>query len=439
MYFTRIISLSTFVIISLLSQAKASALIFNFGTQHNQTNAEQVDNTTHINSAISYSEQQSYGFDFDSGSHVDFAEQGFIANKPVYFSMSLPEGNYRLEVVIGSPKQDSVSTIKVESRRVLLNQLALNKGENSKERFLVNLRNPQIDDQQAIAIKPREATYLNWDNKLTLEFAALSAIQQIKLSKVNNVTTIFLAGDSTVTDQEQAPWASWGQMLTQYLDDSVVVANYAESGESLTSFKQSKRLAKILSLMQSDDYIFIEFAHNDEKLKGEGIGPWTSYSDLLREYVVASRAKGGIPVLVTPTQRRLFNADGTLKPTHGDFPDAMRAVATELKVPLIDVTKMSTAMYQAWGDELSRKAFVQYPANTFPNQTSKLNDNTHFNTFGANEIALCILQGIVDRGLKLQKAIKTDVLPYNPAKPNDYQNWTLPMSERFAKVKPDVN
>ena len=431
----RIITLATILTIGLLNLVHATQLVFQFGNSRPIVN--QINNHIQVNSPLAYSEQLSYGFEFESNNNALFEQHAFIATQPVYFSVLLPEGNYAVELVFGSEQQASSNTIKVESRRVQINQLALAKGKSTRQQFLVNVRRPQIDAQQAIVIKPREQGYLNWDNKLTLEFAAKTAVQTISISKVSDVTTVFLAGDSTVTDQEEAPWASWGQMLPQYLDDTVVIANYAESGESLTSFKQSKRWTKILSLLQQGDYIFIQFAHNDEKLKGAGIGPWLSYTDLLNEFVQASRAKGGIPVLVTPVQRRFFNADGSLKPTHGEFPDAMRAVASKLQVPLIDLTKMTTTLYEVWGDEPSRKAFVQYPANTFPNQTKKLADNTHFNTFGANEIALCVLQGISDVGLALQQAIKPKVLPYNPAKPNSYQLWTLPMSERFAAVKPD--
>ena len=102
----------------------------------------------------------------------------------------------------------------------------------------------------------------------------------------------------------------------------------------------------------------MEFGHNDEKIKGEGNGAWGSYSTLLAEFVQSAKDKGAIPVLVTPTQRRSFNENGTLKETHGDFPAAMRTVAQKNNVVLIDVTKMTTELYETWGDEPSRKAFV---------------------------------------------------------------------------------
>jgi lysophospholipase L1-like esterase len=191
--------------------------------------------------------------------------------------------------------------------------------------------------------------------------------------------------------------------------------------------------------MRPKDYVFIEFGHNDEKIKGEDNGAWGLYTHSLKEFITKFREKGGIPILVTPTQRRAFNDDGSLKPTHGDFPDAMRKVAIDLQVPLIDVTKMTTDMYESWGDEPSRKAFVQYPANTFPRQTEKLEDNTHFNSFGANEIAKCVVQGIKDLKLDIAQYLKPDLPTYSPKKPDNFSDWTLPRSIRFENTKPDGN
>ena len=126
-------------------------------------------------------------------------------------------------------------------------------------------------------------------------------------------------------------------------------------------------------------------------------------------------------------------------PLSVDFPDAMRAVAKKLNVPLIDVTQMTTQLYEKWGDDMSRKAFVQYPANTFPGQEKALEDNTHFNSFGANEIALCVIKGIRELGLPLKKNITKETPAYDPTKPNYISNWTLPMSVRFEIAKPDGN
>jgi len=412
---------------------KYESQLFVFG------NASKNNKNININSSVIYSETKGYGFDLNTASNVSFISNAFFITKPTYFSVSVPEGNYQVEVVLGSSEKPTNVTIKAESRRLMLNQLSLKKNQKVTQIFNVNVRNIKIDDQTNISLKDREKEILNWDNKLTLEFLGEVAVQSIKITKKDNLTVLYLAGDSTVTDQDVEPWASWGQFITNYFDNTVVVANYAYSGSSLSSFKGANRLKKILSQIKKGDYLFVEFGHNDEKIKGEGNGAFGSYSTLLTEFVNSAKEKEAIPILVTPTQRRFFNENGTLKETHGEFPAAMRDVAQKNMVSLIDVTKMTTQLYEAWGDEPSRKAFVQYPANTFPGQEKALDDNTHFNGFGANEIALCVLKGIRELDIPLKKQIKKETPEYNPNKPNFISSWTLPMSPRFETVKPDGN
>lgn len=409
------------------------SLFFYFGT------ASKSSKGTIIKNVVSYNSNLGYGFDSNSASNVNINSNSFSTTKPTYFSIKVPEGNYQIEVVIGSTDNQSNVTIKAESRRLMLKEFPIKKGQKTTKTFNVNVRSIKIDDKTNISLKDREKEIFNWDDKLTFEFLGEVTIQSIKITPKDTITVVYLAGDSTVTDQDVEPWASWGQFITNYFDDTVVIANYAYSGSSLSSFKGANRLKKILSQIKKGDYLFVEFGHNDEKIKGAGNGPWESYSDLLTEFMQSAKDKGAIPVLVTPTQRRFFNENGTLKETHGEFPNAMRAVAQKNNVALIDITKMTTTLYEAWGDEVSRKAFVQYPANTFPGQEKALDDNTHFNSFGANEIAFCILKGIRELDIPLQKQIKKETPDYNPNKPNFISSWTLPMSARFEIVKPDGN
>ncbi|MEN3323210.1 rhamnogalacturonan acetylesterase [Mariniflexile soesokkakense] len=405
---------------------------FYFGAKANENNA------IPINSPISYNDELGYGFDFQSTGNITFKKNFITSKQSIYFSVKLPEGNYKIDVVLGG-KKCSKTTVKAESRRLMLKEITLEKNGTEQHSFTVNVRSPKINDTAHIKIKDRDKNQLNWDDKLTLEFSGTAMVQSINIAPATNVKTLFLAGDSTVTDQDQEPWASWGQFITNYFSSDVVIANYAESGATLSSFKGANRLNKILTFMKPNDYVFIEFGHNDEKIKGEGNGAWGLYKNSLIEFITKFREKGGFPILVTPTQRRAFNKDGTLKPTHGDFPDAMRKVAVELQVPLIDITEMTTYMYENWGDEPSRKAFVQYPANTFPGQTEKLEDNTHFNGFGANEIAKCIAQSIKDLKLDIAQYLKPGLPNYNPKNPDSFNDWTLPMSTRFENTKPDGN
>ena len=409
------------------------SVLFNFGTSVKNSKA------TTINTALVYDSNLGYGFDFNTAPNVKINSKSFSTTKPTYFSVKFPEGNYQVEIVMGNYKKESNVTIKAESRRLMLNQISVKKGKSVTKIFNVNVRTPKINNNQNIILKDREKDIFDWDDKLTLEFLGEVSIQSIKITLKDNLTVVYLAGDSTVTDQDVEPWASWGQFITNYFDTNIVIANYAYSGSSLSSFKASNRLKKILLEIKKGDYLFVEFGHNDEKIKGAGNGAWESYSNLLTEFVQSAKEKGAIPVLVTPTQRRFFNENGTLKETHGEFPAAMHAVAQKNNVALIDITKLTTELYETWGDEVSRKAFVQYPANTFPGQEKVLDDNTHFNSFGANEIALCVLQGIRELDIPLKKYIKKEIPNYNPKKPNYISSWTLPMSNRFEIAKPDGN
>ncbi|WP_240475335.1 rhamnogalacturonan acetylesterase [Flavobacterium reichenbachii] len=410
-----------------------NALWFSFGT------SEKTAQGKLISSPIAFDSETGFGFDFNTVSNVKINSKTFTSQKPVYFSAVVPEGNYQVEITMGSLEKKSNITLKTESRRLLLDQFSIKKGKLITRTFNVNVRNIKIDDSTSISLKDREKETLDWDTKLTLEFLGDVSVQNIKIIPETNLTVLYLAGDSTVTDQDVEPWASWGQFITNYFDTSIVVANYAYSGASLSSFKNSNRLKKILSLIKKGDYLFVEFGHNDEKIKGAGNGPWESYSNLLKEFINAAKDKGAIPVLVTPTQRRFFNENGTLKETHGDFPAAMRTVAQKNDTALIDLTKTTKTLYESWGDSVSRNAFVQYPAHTFPGQEKALDDNTHFNSFGANEIALCILQGIRELNLPLKKQILKETPAYNPKKPNSITAWKLPMSERFEIAKPEGN
>lgn len=425
----------TILLISLnfsIVYSQGDVKIFDFGS-------EKLSKEMPITSAISYNVDRGYGFDFNTSENIIFEKNAFTSTTPAYFSIKLPEGNYLIEVDLGSEKSASETTIKAESRRLMRRQVSVKKGGSKTETLGINLRGIKISEEESINLKSREEDDLNWDNKLTLEFSGNVAVKAIRIKPAEDYTNIFLAGDSTVTDQDVEPWASWGQMITQFFSSDIVVANYAASGESLGSFKRRNRLKKILNDVREGDYLFIEFGHNDSKIKGEGNGAYGLYTQLLKEYVIEARKNGGIPVLLTPTQRRHFNEEGKLEPTHGNFPDAMRKVANSLDVPIIDLTKITTKMYEAWGVEDSKNALVHYQQNTFPGQYKELSDNTHFNGFGANEIALAIIEEIRNSNLELKDHIREETPNYKSNKPNDFKKWTVPLSIRFESTKPEGN
>jgi lysophospholipase L1-like esterase len=216
-------------------------------------------------------------------------------------------------------------------------------------------------------LKTRELNYLNWDNKLTLEFSdKRPCVAGIEVFRLDSIPVIFLAGNSTVTDQEEEPWASWGQMFPRFLKPGVVVANFAESGESLRSFKGARRLEKILSMMKPGDYLFIEFAHNDQKKGGSYVEPFTTYTDEVNYFIEKTREKGGKPVLVTSMHRRSFDDQGKIVNTLEEYPDAMRKIAADQSLPLIDLNEMSKTLYETLVPVYSKRAFLHYPMGSFP-------------------------------------------------------------------------
>lgn len=254
------------------------------------------------------------------------------------------------------------------------------------------------------------------------------------------VATVYLAGNSTMVDQPEEPYAAWGQMIPVFFRaGEVVVANYAESGETLKAFHAEKRLDKILSLMKPKDYLFIEFAHNDQKAGANHLDPFSSYKEMLKFYIAETREKGGIPVLVTSMHRRNFNEEGKIINTLGDYPDAMREVGKEANVPVIDLNAMSKVLYEAWGPEGSLKAFVHYPANTFPGQVEKLEDNTHFTPYGAYELAKCVVEGIKREVPSLDKYLRRGIPIFDPAEPDPPGQWYWPLSPRTDVHKPEGN
>ncbi len=314
------------------------------------------------------------GFGFDQGSVVKSVERkgndalrcDFITgDKPFYFSVKLPEGNYDVKLILGDKEGTSATTVRAECRRLFLQNIKTKKGEVVEKTFTVHVKDSVIKDASGAAIskvrlKPREFSYLHWDNLLTIEFNdSLAKVCGIEITLNTTARTIFLAGNSTVVDQDREPWAAWGQMFPSFFEPgNICIANYAESGETLKAFKGERRLEKIWSMAKPGDFLFIEFTHNDQKPGGNFLDPFTTYKSTLKEWIAEARKRNITPVLVTSMHRRSFDSAGHIINTLLDYPEAMRQTAKEENVVLIDLNAMSKILYEAWGPERSIKAFV---------------------------------------------------------------------------------
>ncbi len=306
------------------------------------------------------------------------------------FSVPLPEGNYRVTLRIGDRDRAADTTVKAEARRLMLRDIRTRRGEFVTRSFVVNIRDATLPTPpknapggDRVRLFDREAGSPSWDDRLTLEWLGNPAVASLRIEPVD-VPTLYLVGDSTVTDQRSEPAASWGQMLPALLDDRIAVANHAESGETLKSFLTGLRLDKVLSTMKPGDWLFIQFGHNDQKAQWPQThaDPVHSYPAYLRAYIAEARARGAHPVLVTSPERRTFE-DGRIRSTLADHVDAMKRVAVEEGVPLIDLNAASTAIYEALGPARAPLAF---------NDGGR--DATHHNNYGAWLLANAVAQGM---------------------------------------------
>jgi lysophospholipase L1-like esterase len=242
--------------------------------------------------------------------------------------------------------------------------------------------------------------------KLVLMILFLSAAAVAQSSPV----TIFLAGDSTMAPKlaEKRPETGWGEMLGQHFKDGkVLIENRAMNGRSTKSFIAEGRWQKIVDELKKGDYVFIQFGHNDQsKDKGERYTPPEDYKKNLIRFVEEVRAKGGEPVLFTPVIRRRFDKDGKFYDTHGEYPDLVRTVAHEYKVPLIDMHRLSEAVIVKYGVEGSRGLFLQLKPGENANYPNGVEDNTHFSPLGAEEMAKTTVAGVRENKFKLAKLLK---------------------------------
>lgn len=345
--------------------------------------------------------------------------------KSPLFSVAVPEGTYRVTVTLGG-KDASNTTVKAESRQLVLHDVSTEAGQTATRSFLVNVRTPRIDGERRVAIKDREVGLHRWDDKLTLEFnGAAPHVAALKIEPADDAKVIYLVGDSTVADQGVEPWNSWGQMLPALLKlEEVAVANHAESGESYAAFIGAKRWEKILSTLRKGDVVIMQMGHNDMKQQGEGIGAFGNYTTAMEKLVAETKERGATPVLVTSMHRRAFNDDGTVKQTLGDYPEAVRQVATKQGVALIDLNRVSQTLYESFGKDGSATLFV---------------DMTHHNNYGSYLLARCVAEELKRSAPELAHLVRDDLPAFDPAHPPTAEALMIPPSPMRDPTKPEGN
>lgn len=219
--------------------------------------------------------------------------------------------------------------------------------------------------------------------------------------------TIYMAGDSTMAEKlpDKRPETGWGEALQRFFNpDKVKIENHAKNGRSTRTFIEEKLWQAIVDKLRRGDYVFIEFGHNDAaRDRTDRYTPPEDYRRNLIRFITEVREKKAIPVLLTPVMRRRFDKDGNFQDSHGEYPEIVRAVASENKVPLIDMHRKSEKVLKQYGVEESKKLFLQLKPNENANYPKGIEDNTHFSPLGAEIMAGLAVGGI--RELKLGLAV----------------------------------
>ena len=195
--------------------------------------------------------------------------------------------------------------------------------------------------------------------------------------------TIHLMGDSTMAEKDLKggtnPERGWGMMFPNFLDKDIEVINYAQNGRSTKSFIDLGLWDQVYAAVKPGDYVFIQFGHNDAKVDDPAryAPAFGAYQENLRMFIDKVREKGGTPVLLTPVARRWFKGGVLDRGCHGDYPSAMKAVAQEKDVTLLDITTPTLDWLESIGDEPSKAYFMI--------STGK-DDNTHTVACGARKV-----------------------------------------------------
>lgn len=362
---------------------------------------------TQVKANTKYSDSQGYGFESGTVSSVDrlwdddLTTDFLTAKGDMVFSVALPQGNYEVTFILGDGENESETTVWAENRKLMLDRITLAGGVFSRQTVsLRRMETRSMDGSVTMSIKDREKDYRTWDKKLTFVISGKApAVAGIEIKRNDNVTTLWLCGNSTVVDQIMAPWAGWGQMAPGFFKSSLAIANYAESGLTASGFYSMKRLAKILAEVKKGDFVTVQFAHNDQKNQNDV----NNYEATLTKYANEIKAKGATPLFVTSTARQ---NETDPKTAVGGLPERMRALGKKLGVTVLDLNQHSITLGKALGG--NKEKMYMYTAS----------DKTHFCEYGAYELARANIEEIKAKVPELAKHLRDDHEAFDSSKPD---------------------
>ena len=361
----------------------------------------------------------------ENGCYIDSEDK-----LPLSFKVKVPiQGNYNVKVVIENTEDVKDLVIYSQRRRGVYRANKLSAGERFEYEFTANVCDiiPR-GKNEVYECKTVDVTIIGSKPRLT----------EIYVEQAD-VPTIYIAGDSTVTDQSAAypyypesSYSGWGQMISAYFKKGIAVSNHSHSGLTTETFRNQGHYAIVEKYIKAGDFFLIQFAHNDQKR--ESLKAMGGYAQNLRKYVKEIREKGAIPVIITPLSRTTWRGtDGGFNDLLADYAKACKVVGEELDVPVIDLHAKSVKFITSVGLEDSTRYF--YPK-----------DWTHTNDCGAflmanyviEEIKRLNIQGIVEFIQDIKEGWAPPMTISLPQPPEGFEAETAQETEKSAQIdRPD--
>ena len=241
--------------------------------------------------------------------------------------------------------------------------------------------------------------------KYSIAFLLL-ALMSFTIPKEDKIT-VYLIGDSTMAIKEISayPETGWGMPFVNFFDSTVVIDNRAKNGRSTRTFIEENRWTPVVSNLKPNDFVFIQFGHNDEVQTKPSSTTEIQFKAFLTKYVLDTKLKKANPILLTPVARRKFDTAGKLVPTHDVYAQIVRDVSKQLRTPLIDMDLKSQALLQSLGEEKSKFLYNHLLPGEHPNYPEGKIDDTHFNELGARLMAQLVLSELKNLNLELSNRI----------------------------------
>ena len=222
---------------------------------------------------------------------------------------------------------------------------------------------------------------------------------------------LHLVGDSTMADKPALPLhpeRGWGQLLREFMQEPARVVNHAANGRSTKRFVDEQRWAHLLTQVQAGDVVVIQFGHNDQKADDPKryAAADTDFKNYLRRFVAELRARQVVPVLATSVARRKFDSAARVQETLAEYTRATREVATELRVPLIDMDQRTRQFLQQLGPEASKPMFMWIPPGAYASLPQGRQDDTHYVESGARAAAKLAAQALREQVSEVRPWLK---------------------------------